>query len=67
MKVSIKRAPALTPWAAVVAEQLGFDSDEALSLGNPILLLTLLYSDIPFLLVRLDVIHDEDIWEHGIF
>ncbi len=32
MKVSIKRAPASTPWAAVVAEQLGFDSDQALSL-----------------------------------
>ncbi len=67
MKVSINRPPVSTLWAAVVAEQLGFDRDEALSLGNPILLLALLYSGIPFLLVRLDVIHDEDIWEHGVF
>ncbi len=31
--VTINRAPVLTLWAAVVAEQLGFDSDAALSLG----------------------------------
>lgn len=28
------RAPVLTLWAAVVAERLGFDEDEALSLGK---------------------------------
>jgi hypothetical protein len=33
-KILINRAPVLTLWAAVVAEQLGFKYDEALSLGN---------------------------------
>src|ERR1700694_4640851 len=32
--ISINRAPVLTLWAAVVAERLGFDEDEALSLGK---------------------------------
>jgi hypothetical protein len=32
--VSINRAPVLTLWAAVVAKRLGFDEDEALSLGK---------------------------------
>ncbi len=32
--VSINRAPVLTLWAAVVAERLGFNEDEALSLGK---------------------------------
>jgi hypothetical protein len=32
--ISINRAPVLTLWAAVVAEQLGFDEDEGLSLGK---------------------------------
>src|SRR6476619_2172870 len=32
--VSINRAPVLTLWAAVVAQRLGFDEDEALSLGK---------------------------------
>jgi len=31
--VMINRAPVLTLWAAVVAEMLGFDYDEALRLG----------------------------------
>jgi hypothetical protein len=30
----INRAPVLTLWAAVVAEMLGFDYDEALTLGR---------------------------------
>ena len=30
----VNRAPVLTLWAAVVAERLGFKSDEALSLGR---------------------------------
>ena len=30
----INRAPVLTLWAAVVAERLGFDADEALSLAK---------------------------------
>ncbi len=34
MKVSVNRAPVLTLWAAVVAERLGFNRDEALSLGR---------------------------------
>jgi hypothetical protein len=32
--ISINRAPVLTLWAAVVAKRLGFDEDEALSLGK---------------------------------
>ncbi len=32
--VTINRAPVLTLWAAVVAECLGFDPDEALTLGK---------------------------------
>jgi hypothetical protein len=32
--LSINRAPVLTLWAAVVAERLGFEEDEALSLGK---------------------------------
>jgi hypothetical protein len=31
--ISINRAPVLTLWAAVVARRLGFDEDEALTLG----------------------------------
>jgi hypothetical protein len=33
-KISTNRAPVLTLWAAVVAERLGFDRREALSLGR---------------------------------
>ena len=33
-KILINRAPVLTLWAAVVAERLGFNHDEALSLGE---------------------------------
>ncbi len=33
-KIQINRAPVLTFWAAVVAEELGFDYEEALSLGK---------------------------------
>jgi hypothetical protein len=32
--ISINRAPVLTLWASVVAERLGFDEDEALTLGK---------------------------------
>lgn len=32
--VRVNRAPVLTLWAAVVAERLGYDRDEALSLGK---------------------------------
>jgi hypothetical protein len=35
-KVSINRAPVLTLWAAVVAERLGFDHGEALTLGKAV-------------------------------
>lgn len=34
--ISINRAPVLTFWAAVVAQRLGFDEDEALSLGKAV-------------------------------
>src|SRR5262245_30777206 len=34
--ISINRAPLLTLWAAVVAQRLGFDEDEALSLGKAV-------------------------------
>jgi hypothetical protein len=35
-KILINRAPVLTLWAATVAERLGFDRDEALSLGKAV-------------------------------
>jgi hypothetical protein len=35
-KVTINRAPVLTLWAAVVAERLGFDHAEALTLGRAV-------------------------------
>jgi hypothetical protein len=34
--VTINRAPVLTLWATVVAERLGFDSNEALTLGKAV-------------------------------
>lgn len=34
--VSINRAPVLTLWATVVAKRLGFDDDEALTLGKAV-------------------------------
>ena len=34
--IRINRAPVLTLWAAVVAERLGFDHDEALTLGRAV-------------------------------
>lgn len=34
--IRINRAPVLTLWAAVVAERLGFDEDEALTLGRAV-------------------------------
>src|SRR3954470_8864311 len=34
--VTINRAPVLTLWAAVVAERLGFDKQEALTLGRAV-------------------------------
>ncbi|WP_247875801.1 hypothetical protein [Azospirillum sp. TSH100] len=33
-KIMINRAPVLTLWTAVVAERLGLDRDEALTLGK---------------------------------
>lgn len=35
-KITINRAPVLTLWAAVVAERLGHDWDEALTLGRAV-------------------------------
>jgi hypothetical protein len=35
-KIKINRAPVLTLWGAVVAERLGFDSEEALTLGKAV-------------------------------
>ncbi|OAI45930.1 hypothetical protein AYO44_12290 [Planctomycetaceae bacterium SCGC AG-212-F19] len=34
--ISINRAPVLTLWGAVVAERVGFDHDEALTLGKAV-------------------------------
>src|ERR1700693_5145389 len=34
--ISINRAPVLTLWAAVVAQRLGFDEDESLTLGKAV-------------------------------
>ena len=34
--IQVNRAPVLTLWAAVVAEQLGFDREEALTLGRAV-------------------------------
>ncbi|MDA8107723.1 MAG: hypothetical protein M0015_03715 [Betaproteobacteria bacterium] len=34
--LSINRAPVLTLWATIVAERLGFDHDEALTLGHTV-------------------------------
>jgi hypothetical protein len=39
-KILINRAPVLTLWATTVAERLGFDQDEALSLGKVVTGLT---------------------------
>jgi len=39
-RILINRAPVLTLWAAVVAERLGFDYKEALSLGKALAGLT---------------------------
>lgn len=36
MKIEINRAPVMTLWAAVVAERLGYDRDEALTLGKAV-------------------------------
>lgn len=38
--VQVNRAPVLTLWAAVVAERLGFDCEEALTLGKAVAGLT---------------------------
>ncbi len=38
--VTVNPAPVLTLWAAVVAECLGFDHDEALTLGKAVAGLT---------------------------
>ena len=35
-KIKINRAPVLTLWAAIVAERLGHDSHEALTLGKAV-------------------------------
>ncbi len=34
--IQVNRAPVLTLWASVVAERLGFDQDEALTLGRAV-------------------------------
>jgi hypothetical protein len=36
MVIKVNRAPVMTLWAAVVAEHLGFDQDEALTLGRAV-------------------------------
>ena len=39
-RILINRAPVLTLWAAIVAERLGFDREEALYLGKAVAGLT---------------------------
>ena len=39
-RIVINRAPVLTLWAAIVAERLGFDREEAMSLGKAVAGLT---------------------------
>lgn len=39
-RIMVNRAPVLTLWASVVAERLGFDRDEALTLGKAVAGLT---------------------------
>jgi len=36
MVIRVNRAPVMTLWAAVVAEHLGFDEDEALTIGKTV-------------------------------
>ncbi len=36
MVIKVNRAPVMTLWAAVVAERLGFDQDEALTIGQAV-------------------------------
>ncbi len=36
MVIRVNRAPVMTLWAAVVAERLGFDEDEALTIGKAV-------------------------------
>ena len=36
MQIRVNRAPVLTLWASVVAERLGFDREEALTLGRAV-------------------------------
>jgi hypothetical protein len=36
MVIIVNRAPVMTLWAAVVAERLGFDEDEALTIGQAV-------------------------------
>jgi hypothetical protein len=36
MIIRVNRAPVMTLWAAVVAEHLGFDEDEALTIGKTV-------------------------------
>ncbi|MEI7705968.1 MAG: hypothetical protein WCK73_15380 [Deltaproteobacteria bacterium] len=36
MVIQVNRAPVLTLWAALVAERLGFDEDEALTIGQTV-------------------------------
>jgi hypothetical protein len=36
LRISINRAPVLTLWAAVVAERLGYDRDEAVTFGRAV-------------------------------
>jgi hypothetical protein len=36
MVIKVNRAPVMTLWAAVVAERLGFDEDEALTIGQAV-------------------------------
>ncbi len=49
--ITIQRAPVLTLWASVVARRLGFERDEALTLGRAVATLGVHAQDAPLMLV----------------
>ena len=51
--VIVNRAPVLTLWAAVIAEVLGFEHDEALTLGRAVAGLNAYLKGIPWASSRL--------------
>ncbi len=50
--ITINRAPVLTLWASVVARRLGFERDEALTLGRAVAGLDIHAKDAPLIVVQ---------------